>query len=237
LILNQLWSITREISMALAPLVIFFLLFQVIYARRPWSFVRQVLTGTVLAAVGLIFFLFGVQVGFMPVAREMGAGLAALQRPFLLMGLGFLFGLLATIAEPAVWVLCGQVERASGGYIPEKLILVVLSLGVGVFVALGMGRVSFGWPLYFLLIPGYILAIILIFFSTPTFIAVAFDAGAVVTGPMIVTFVMSLVVGIAGAIEGRDPILDGFGLVALVALAPILSVMILGLFFERKERD
>ncbi len=235
MILSRLWAITGEVILALTPLVVFFLLFQLVYARKPWSFVRQVLTGTGLAAAGLILFLWGVQVGFMPVAREMGAALAALQRPYLLMGLGFLFGLLATIAEPAVWVLCGQVERASAGYIPEKLMLVVLSLGVGLFVALGMGRVSFGWPLYYLLLPGYILAIILIFFSKPTFIAVAFDAGAVVTGPMIVTFVMALVVGIAGATEGRDPILDGFGLVALVALAPILSVMILGLFFERKE--
>ncbi len=235
MIFRQLWTITGEVLLALAPLVIFFLVFQAVYAKRPFSFVRQVLTGTALAAAGLILFLLGVQVGFFPVAREMGAALAALDRPFLLMGLGFLFGLLATIAEPAVWVLCGQVERASGGYIPEKLILVVLSLGVGIFVALGMGRVSFGWPLYYLLLPGYILAIILIFFSSRTFIAIAFDAGAVVTGPMIVTFVMALVVGIAGAIEGRDPILDGFGLVALVALAPIISVMILGFFFERKE--
>ncbi len=230
-----MWSITGEVVQALLPLVIFFLLFQFFYARRPWSFVRQVLTGTALAAAGLILFLLGVQVGFLPAGEEMGAALAGLDRPFLLMGLGFAFGLLATIAEPAVWVLCGQVERASGGYIPEKLILIVLSLGVGVFVALGMGRVSLGWPLYYLLLPGYILAIILIFFSNPTFIAVAFDAGAVVTGPMIVTFVMALVLGVAGAIEGRDPVLDGFGLVAMVALAPILAVLILGFFFKEKE--
>jgi len=234
-IFRELWSITGEVVQALLPLVIFFLLFQFFYARRPWSFVRQVLTGTALAAAGLILFLLGVQVGFLPAGEEMGAALAGLDRPFLLMGLGFAFGLLATIAEPAVWVLCGQVERASGGYIPEKLILIVLSLGVGVFVALGMGRVSLGWPLYYLLLPGYILAIILIFFSNPTFIAVAFDAGAVVTGPMIVTFVMALVLGVAGAIEGRDPVLDGFGLVAMVALAPILAVLILGFFFKEKE--
>ncbi len=235
MIFRELWSITGEVVQALLPLVIFFLLFQFFYARRPWSFVRQVLTGTALAAAGLILFLLGVQVGFLPAGEEMGAALAGLDRPFLLMGLGFAFGLLATIAEPAVWVLCGQVERASGGYIPEKLILIVLSLGVGVFVALGMGRVSLGWPLYYLLLPGYILAIILIFFSNPTFIAVAFDAGAVVTGPMIVTFVMALVLGVAGAIEGRDPVLDGFGLVAMVALAPILAVLILGFFFKEKE--
>lgn len=235
MIFRELWSITGEVVQALLPLVIFFLLFQFFYARRPWSFVRQVLTGTALAAAGLILFLLGVQVGFLPAGEEMGAALAGLDRPILLMGLGFAFGLLATIAEPAVWVLCGQVERASSGYIPEKLILIVLSLGVGVFVALGMGRVSLGWPLYYLLLPGYILAIILIFFSNPTFIAVAFDAGAVVTGPMIVTFVMALVLGVAGAIEGRDPVLDGFGLVAMVALAPILAVLILGFFFKEKE--
>ncbi len=235
MIFRELWTITGEVVQALLPLVVFFLLFQFIYARRPWSFVRQVLTGTALAAAGLVLFLLGVQVGFLPAGEEMGAALAGLGRPFLLMGLGFAFGLLATIAEPAVWVLCGQVERASGGYIPEKLILTVLSLGVGVFVALGMGRVSLGWPLYYLLLPGYILAIILIFFSNPTFIAIAFDAGAVVTGPMIVTFVMALVLGVAGAIEGRDPVLDGFGLVAMVALAPILAVLILGFFFKEKE--
>ena len=136
---------------------------------------------------------------------------------------------MATIAEPAVHILSYEVEKASAGSIREKTILATLSLGVALFVALGMAKIIYGVPIHYILVPGYLLALLLMRFCDPTFVAIAFDAGGVATGPMTVTFVLAVALGIATAMEGRDPVLDGFGLIALVAMAPILSVMVLGL--------
>jgi hypothetical protein len=114
-------------------------------------------------------------------------------------------------------------------------VLVTLSLGVGVFVALAMFKLLAGISILWFVVPGYLLALIMTRFSTPSFISAAFDAGGVATGPMTVTFVMAIALGAAGALEGRDAVADGFGLIALVALAPILSVMTLGILYSRKR--
>jgi hypothetical protein len=127
------------------------------------------------------------------------------------------------------------VEKASTGAIKQRVTLLVLSFGVAVFVALGMLRIILGIPIQYLIVPGYLLALTLMRFTHPTFLAIAFDAGGVATGPMTVTFVMALAVGVASAIEGRDPVLDGLGLISLVALAPILSVMAFGFIHTRKQ--
>ncbi len=198
----------------------------------------QVVSGVLLAFVGLAFFLQGVYVGFFPVGLALGEVLGALMLPWGLILIGFLLGFVATVAEPAVRVLNYQVSRVSGGYIKEKVLLYTLSLGVAVAVALAMVRIIYGIPLLYILIPGYALALGLIRFCPPGFVSVAFDSGGVATGPMTVSFVMALAVGVAEAMEGRDPLIEGFGLIALVALAPILAVMILGLIYrERSEED
>ncbi|PAM96561.1 hypothetical protein B4N84_01655, partial [Flavobacterium sp. IR1] len=110
-------------------------------------------------------------------------------------------------------------------------------IGVGVSIALSMLRILVGFSLWYYIIPGYILAVILLFLSSNTFTAIAFDSGGVATGPMTVTFILAIAVGVATVTEGRDPLMDGFGMIALVALAPILSVLILGVLFERKGRE
>lgn len=149
----------------------------------------------------------------------------------------FLIRFVATFAEPAVRILNTQVEKVSSGYISERMMLYTLSIGVACSIALSMFRILSGFPLWYVIIPGYLLVMILMFFSTNTFIAIAFDSGGVATGPMTVTFILAIAVGIASVIEGRDPLMDGFGMIALVALAPILSVLILGLIFERKRAE
>jgi len=128
-----------------------------------------------------------------------------------------------------VHILSYEVEKASSGSIREKTILTTLSLGVAVFVAFGMAKIIYGIPIHYILVPGYLLALAMMRFCDPTFVAIAFDAGGVATGPMTVTFVLAVALGIASAMDGRDPVLDGFGLIALVAMAPILSVMALGI--------
>lgn len=231
--------VTWEVLQALTPLVVFFLFFQVAYLKLPLKYVVNMVKGLALTMVGLALFLQGVKVGFMPVGTHMGEVLGAMEATWLLIPIGFLLGLVATIAEPAVRILSHEVEKASAGSVRKKVILVTLSLGVALFVALGMAKIIYGVPIHYIVVPGYLLALVMMRFCNATFIAIAFDAGGVATGPMTVTFVLAVALGIAEAIEGRDPILDGFGLIALVAMAPILSVMALGMIvtFMQKRSE
>jgi hypothetical protein len=228
-------SVLLEVAQALAPLVVLFLVFQVFFLRLPRETVLNVLRGTALAFVGLALFLHGVHIGFLPAGREMGLMLGQMPQRWVIVPLGALLGFLSIIAEPAVRVLTTEVERASAGSVREGLILFAVAGGVGLFVALGMIRIIYGLPLLYILIPGYFIALIMMRFTDPGFVSIAFDSGGVATGPMTVTFTLAMAVGVATAIEGRSPVIDGFGLIALVALAPILSVMALGLIFRRGE--
>lgn len=225
-----------EVGMALVPLVLFFLFFQIFYLKLPMRRVLDVCKGMILTFLGLSFFLQGVHVGFMPAGEIMGSILGELSYNWILVPIGFIMGFVATFAEPAVRVLNDEVEKASGGYIPARVLLITLSIGVAISVALGMLRILLGFSLWYLIIPGYALAFVMTRFSSKTFTAIAFDSGGVATGPMTATFILSLAVGVAGVLDGRDPLLEGFGLVALVALAPILSVLLLGLLFNREEK-
>lgn len=219
-----------EVLTAISPVLVIFLLFLLVY-RLPKNMLLNLFKGVIFAFAGLSLFLQGVKVGFMPVGNEMGAILGELSNRWLLIPFGFLLGFLATLAEPAVRILCDQVEKTSSGSIRSNTILLTLCLAVGIFIALGMTRVVYGIPFYYIIIPGYSAAIILMFFSKPSFTAIAFDSGGVATGPMTVTFIMAMAVGAADAIEGRDAVIDGFGLIALVALAPIIMVMLLGFLY------
>jgi len=221
-----------ESGQALGPLVavlavIFLIFFRDVPKDVLWTMVR----GMIIAALGLTVFLMGVRIGFIPYAREMGSTLATKRPAAVLITVGFAMGLAATLAEPAVRILSGQVDRFSSGYLKEKTILYTIALGVAAAVALNMARIRYGIPLFYIVGPGYLLALILVAISHPSFTALAFDAGGVATGPMAVTFVMSLAIGVASG-TGRDPAAEGLGLVALVALAPIISVLLLGLVYK-----
>lgn len=226
-----------EAATALVPLIIFFLYFQIVYLKLSKQRIVNVFMGLILTFIGLALFLQGVHVGFLPVGEEMGAALGNMPTKWLLIIIGFVLGFVATFAEPAVRILNYEVERVTSGYIPQQLMLYTLSIGVAVSIAISMGRIIYGIPLMYFLIPGYLIALILIKFSTQTFVAIAFDSGGVATGPMTVTFVLAMAIGVASAVEGRNPLLDGFGMISLVALAPILSVLILGLLYRRKEKE
>ena len=150
--------------------------------------------------------------------------------------IGFLLGFTVTLAEPAVRILNSQVEKVSGGYINKTVMLYTLSIGVGISVALSMVRVIWGISLWYFVVPGYIIALILTRYISSEFVAIAFDAGGVATGPMTVTFILSMTVGVAKVIDGRNPLMDGFGMVSLVAMTPILAVLILGALYNRKGK-
>jgi hypothetical protein len=239
--MNIIWDfldfrhVALELLMAFAPLVLFFAYMQHRSLRLPRSYVLRLMKGIVLSYVGLVLFLQGVTQGFLPAGTEIGRIIGGAPWRWALVPLGFFFGLAATAAEPAVRVLAIEMEKASGGTVKQKPVLVTLSLGVGIFVALAMFKLLAGISIIWFVVPGYLLALIMTRFSTPSFISAAFDAGGVATGPMTVTFVMAIALGAAGALEGRDAVADGFGLIALVALAPILSVMTLGILYSRKR--
>ncbi|MFD1039262.1 DUF1538 domain-containing protein [Virgibacillus byunsanensis] len=229
-------DVLSEVAIALLPLIGLFAFFQLFFLKLKRRKLIDISIGFVLTFLGLSFFLQGVHIGFLPIGELMGEKLGAIKYTWMLLPIGFVLGFFATYAEPAVQVLIDQVEKVSGGYIPQKVLLYTVSIGVGLSIALSMIRIIYGISLWYFILPGYIIALIMIKYSTKTFTSIAFDSGGVATGPMTATFILALFVGIASVTEGRDPLLDGFGMVALVALAPILSVLTLGILYSRKEK-
>jgi len=226
-----------DTSQALLPLLALFAIFQVFFLKLSKARVINLFKGMILAYLGLSLFLLGVYEGFLPVGETMGQALASLSYNWILIPIGFVLGFTVIFAEPAVRVLNYEVEKVSAGYISQNIMLFTLSVGGGLAIMLAMSRILYGISLWYFIIPGYALALLLIPFSKDIFVAVAFDAGGTATGPMTGTFILAMAIGVATVIDERSPILEGFGLVALVALTPILSVLIIGLFFKRKEKE
>ncbi|WP_316252554.1 DUF1538 domain-containing protein [Bacillus aquiflavi] len=213
------------------------LFFSVLFLKLPKRKLWNIVFGMIFTYFGLAFFLQGVHIGFMPIGELIGQKLGELSYNWIMIPVGFVLGFVVAFAEPAVRVLTQEVDKATGGYISEKVMLYTLSIGVGMSIALAMLRIYIGFSLWYILVPAYMIAFILTFFSKKNFISIAFDSGGVTTGPMTVTFILSMAVGVASEMEGRNPLTDGFGMIAVVAIAPIISVLILGLLFQKKEED
>lgn len=225
----------RDVAYALTPLVIAFICFQLFMLKLPKRQIIKIAKGIVMTYFGLVLFLQGVNIGFMPAGDSLGMALGDLDYNWILVPIGFILGFAVIMAEPTVMVLVDQVEEASSGHINRKIMLYTLCIGVAVAVALAMVRVLLGISIWYFIVPGYIIALVLSKFSSPDFVAIAFDSGAAATGPMTVTFILAMTVGVAKQIPGRNPLMDGFGLVCLVALAPTLAILILGFIYRRKE--
>ena len=224
-----------SVALAIAPLVVLFLLFQFFMLKLPGRKVKDILLGTALAAAGLFLFLLGVEVGFLPFGRAIGQAIGAIREPWLLVPIGLFLGFVTTWGEPAVRILADQVEDASNGSIPGVLVLYAICLGVAIWVTLGLFRISYGIPLLYLLVPGYGFAILMIWCSNKDFVAIAIDAGGVATGPLANTFLLALALGASSAMGDQDLVSQGLGFVAVIALAPIISVMILGLVMRNRS--
>lgn len=225
------WSVV----LAMLPLVIFFLVFQALFLQLPAKEVARILTGTLIASLGLFLFLLGVSVAFLPFGRILGEALGALPQKWLIVPFGILLGFVTTWGEPAVGILADQVEGATGGSIRRPLVLVAICVGVALLVGVGMFRIGYDIPLLYLLVPGYAAVVAIMWFSEEEFVAIAIDAGGVATGPLANSFLLALAFGASSAMGGQDPLVEGLGLVALIALAPLLSVMALGVVVRRKE--
>lgn len=226
------WSVV----LAVAPLLLLFLVFQVLFLGLPVKEVTRILAGTLVAAAGLFLFLLGVSIAFLPFGKLIGEAIAALPQAWMIAAFGAVLGFVTTWGEPAVRVLASEVEEASSGSIRGSMVLLAICAGVAVSVAAGLLRISHDIPLLYLLLPGYAIALLAMWASDRDFVAIAFDAGGVATGPLANSFLLALALGATSATAGRDPLVQGFGLVALIALAPVMSVMALGVLIRWKER-
>ena len=219
---------SKEVAIALGLIVAFFLICQIIFLRLPLRKLVRIAIGVVFTYAGLVIFLTGVNVGFMPVGYKLGTALAELN-PALLIGFGLLIGVLVVLAEPAIHVLNAQVEEVTGGLVRKKSMMVGLCIGVGAAIALSMVRIVFDFSLVYYIVPGYFISLALSLFVPPVYTAIAFDSGGVASGPMTSGFILPFATGVCMALQGAESVLaDAFGVVALVAMAPLITIQLLG---------
>lgn len=234
--LPEIASTARGVTIAVMPLVLLFLVFQIFLLKLPLRQVADILKGTLIAALGLFLFLVGVGMAFLPFGQIVGAALGALRSPWLLVGSGVLLGFVTAWGEPAVRILAQQVEETSNGAIPRRMVLQAVCLGVAAWVGIGMLRITFAIPLLYLVLPGYALVIGLMWFSQREFVAIAADAGGVATGPLANSLLLAFALGASSALGQGEMLMNGFGLVALIAMAPVMSILLLGLLVRWKRR-
>lgn len=235
--LQEFPLITQEILIALVPIAGVFIIYQVSSLKLHSYAFQRILKGLVYVFIGLILFLVGVNAGFMDVGSIIGFRLASFESNGYLLLLAFVLGLVTILAEPAVYVLTHQIEDVTNGYVKRKSVLAALSIGVGLAVLLSIVRVLIeSVQLWHYLLPGYIIAVGLAFIGPKLFVGMAFDAGGVASGPMTATFILAFVQGAAQAIEGADVLREGFGMIAMVAMMPIITLQILGILFKSKSK-
>lgn len=224
-----------EVAVSFVPVLLVFALFQVFsgyYKSRQYI---RILIGFIYTYIGLVLFLCGVNVGFAPVGNYLGGALAELEQRWVLIPIGVLIGYFIVKAEPAIQVLNRQVAAATDGAIPAQDMNRCLSAGVSISVGLAMLRVLTGLPISWIVIPGYLAALVLSKLVSGMFVGIAFDSGGVASGPMTTTFLLPLSIGASEALGG-NVLTDAFGVVALVALTPLIAVQLMGLKYRIVEK-
>lgn len=235
LFLSDIPHFMMEVAIALAPILLLFLFFQFKYLKLPKRELLRIGVGLVYTFLGLVLFLTGVNVGFLPAGTALGQSLGASPFKWILVPLGVIIGYYIVGAEPAVPVLIDQVEEVTGGSISQKALKLSLSIGVAASVGLAMLRVLTGFSIWWILVPGYAIALGISFFVPKVFTAIAFDAGAVATGPMTATFLLPFTMGACAALGGNI-LLDAFGIVAVITITPIITIQVMGLIHSIKTK-
>ncbi|HHT44200.1 MAG TPA: DUF1538 domain-containing protein [Fastidiosipila sp.] len=226
-----------EGALSLMPLAVVLLIIQVTKSRLRMRAVIRVAIGLAYCMFGLVIFMTGVKAGFMPAGQKVGGMLAGMGYDWLLIVAGFFIGMLTILAEPAVHVLTKQIELETAGNVPRRLVLIFLSAGVSISIVLSMLRIMIpGLKLWHILLPCYVIIMILTHFTPELFIGIAYDSGGVASGPMTATFILAFAKGAASQTDGADVILDGFGVIALVAMTPLIALQLLGLLHKVRMR-
>ncbi|MBO4858617.1 MAG: DUF1538 domain-containing protein [Treponema sp.] len=229
--------VLKDSSISIAPLFIMFLVFQFTLLKMTARQMIRIIIGFVYSFIGLTIFLIGVSGGFMQAGEALGKTLGAMAVSrggwwyVLLIGTGLVLGAIIVCAEPAVWVLSEQVEQVSGGTIKRKGLLTFLSIGTAVAIGLSMWRAVSGFDFKLVLIPGYAIAMLLMIFCPPMFSGIAFDSGGVASGPLTSTFILSFTLGAAASGKGGN---DSFGVIALVAMMPLIGIQVMGIIYKLK---
>jgi hypothetical protein len=234
-----------SVSFAVAPIGIFFLLYNSIFLRLPAKKVVRILIGLIYAYVGLVALLSAVDAGFRPIAQKIGLGFGQSTEMFpIALVFAALFGLFGVLAEPAVHVLARQIEAVSEGTIRQATALAILAISISMAVVMAVIRAYYGFDIMFYLAPGYVLSLALSFIVPKIYTAIAFDSGGVASGPMTSTFVLPFCIGFAFSrieagqeerVTGGQVYTNGFGLVALVAMMPLIVLQLLGLYIKVKQ--
>ena len=226
-ILHALLHTAKGVGIALGLIVIFFAILQVVCLKLPKTKLVQIAIGIAYTFVGLVIFLTAVELGFMPIGYKIGLQLA--EKPVALILMGLALGMVTVLAEPAVHVLNKQVEEITEGTVSRGSMMIALSVGVGLSICLSMVRIVFDFSVLYYLVPGYLISLGLSFFVPGLYTAIAFDSGGVASGPLTSSFILPLAVGACCAIQGQGRILtDAFGVVAMVAMAPLITIQLLG---------
>lgn len=237
--LQALIHTCKEVGVALGMIVGVFLICQIVFLKLPRRQMKRIATGVLFTYVGLVIFLTGVNVGFMPLGYKLGYQLAQVNSGFLV-AFGLVVGVLVVLAEPAIHVLNGQVEEVTGGLVSKKSMMLGLCIGVGSAIALSMIRIVFDFSLVYYVVPGYFISLVLSLFVPPVYTAIAFDSGGVASGPMTSGFILPFATGVCVCLQGEAAVLqDAFGVVALVAMAPLITIQLLGFrsIMDRKLKE
>ena len=223
-----LGAVALEVLIALGLIVVFFAILQVTVLKLPKQKLLQIGIGILYTYVGLVVFLTSVKVGFMPIGFKLGAEIANFSKPLLIV-FAFVIGFVVVLAEPAVHVLNKQVEQITNGAVSKRSMLVALSIGVGLSIGLSVIRIIYGFSLLYYLIPGYLISLGLSFFVPKIYTAIAFDSGGVASGPLTSSFILPFAVGACAVLCGEQEVLNlAFGIVAMVAMTPLITIQLLG---------
>lgn len=226
----------KEVLIALSPILLIYLIMNIFIFKQKKRNLISILFGFVITYIGLVLFLAGANMGFLTFGSNFGSQIAQTTYNWLLIPMGLLFGMVIVIAEPAVHVLNNQVDSITDGRITRKTMMVALAVGNGIAVSLAMVRVITGFSIWWIIIPGYLLALSLTLIAPKIFTAIAFDSGGVASGPLTVAFLLPFAIGAAQSIEGANIFQDAFGLVALVSMMPLITIQLVGLIYKIKVK-
>ncbi len=224
-----------EVIEAISPVLILFFIFQGLILKKIPENIRDTLSGVLMTIVGFFFFFYGAKISLIPVGNQIGNYLSTFPIIWIIL-LTFFIGVFAILAEPAVNVFVYEVEKVSSGFVRRNVMLLSISLGVGLALMITVLRIYFELPFILILIIGYIVILALVLFTPNDFIPIAFDSGAVATGPMVVTFALPIMTSLAVGLKGDDMGIMGLGTVGTVAMLPIASVLIIGIILKRREK-
>jgi hypothetical protein len=225
-----------EVIEAISPVLILFFIFQVLILKKIPKNIGDIISGIFMTIIGFFFFFFGAKISLIPMGTHIGSFLSTLEYYWVII-FAFIVGVFAILAEPAVNVFVYEVEKVSSGYVKKNIMIMSIAFGVGIALLFSVLRIYLSLPLSMIIIPGYLLILALAMLSPRDFIPIAFDSGAVATGPVVVTFVLPIMTSMAIGLKGENSGFLGIGTVGLVAMFPIIFMLVLGILLKRSETN